>query len=383
MRHLKLIILCSAFLYYSCVPLKVTNSIEINENEDWLYIGGNPGNTNISKSKSTLTPPFSLFWQFDADGGLGKNCLSVSDAILFASTLNGEFYAIDISSGKSLGRSSTIGKSSFSTPLIYENTIIMASSGGKSSRVFSYSLLNAKVKWERNIGSVESSPVLGGEYFVVSSLNGKIYKFNAGTGAPVWSTKPSDGKYYSSAFYTSPVIYGNKILLGNISGNMYAFDLESGKEIWNFTTTGSIFCDVSARDGKIYFGSDDMNFYCVDTSGTLVWKKNLNTKFLSSSTFYKQSVIITGIDGSVYSLGIDDGDIKWKFKTKGSICASPLLQEDKIFFGSYDKYFYCISADNGTELWKYQCEGRVKTSAVIWKEYIFVASDEKYIYCFK
>lgn len=379
----KLILLSLAFLFYSCLPLKIQNNVDINENEDWLYIGGSPGNTNISKSKNILNPPFKLFWEFDADGGLGKNCLSASDAILFATTLNGDFFAIDITSGKNLGRVSTTGKSSFSTPLIYSNEIIITSSGDSKSRLFSYNITSGKTQWQRNVGWVESSPVLNGDDFFVSSLNGKIYKINAQRGNIIWFTKPEKSKNISAAFYTSPVIYDNKIFIGNISGNLYAFDASSGKELWSFKTEGSIYCDAAVKDSRIYFGSDDKNFYCIDTSGNLIWKKNLNTKFLSSSTFYNETVIITGIDGNVYALDTATSEIKWTFSTRGAIWASPLLQGDKLFFGSMDKYFYCILAENGKELWKYLCEGRVKTSAVIWKEYIFVASDEKYIYCFK
>lgn len=378
----KLTIFFLPVLFYSCASLSINKRVEVNESEDWLFIGGDPPKSNISKSKSSLNPPFNLYWQFDVDGGLAKNSLSASDAILFANTLNGEFFTIDITTGKSLGRTSALGKASYSTPVVFNNNIIITSSGDKDSRIFSYDLNKGTIQWQKNIGWVESSPVMIGEDVIVSSLNGKIYKINAGSGKIIWTTKPSERKISGISFYTSPSVYGNLVLAGNIDGNMYAFDLITGKEVWKFKTGASVFSDASIKEGKIYFGSDDKNFYCVDTAGSLVWKKNLNTKFLSSPTFYNQMVIISGVDGNIYSMEMNTGNVKWTFATKGSICASPLLANNKIFIGSYDRNFYCISAEDGHQLWMHECEGRVKTSAVVWKDYIFVGTDEKYIYCF-
>ena len=378
----RIILLSLSLVLSSCFSLSIDKSVEIDEKEDWLFIGGDLAKTNISKSKSNLEPPFNLYWQYDVDGGLAKSCLSISDAILFACTLNGEFYALDVLTGKSLGRTSTLGKSSFTTPVIFGNNVIVASSGDSKSSIFNYSLITGLVKWEKKIGWIEASPVLDGECIITSAVNGLLYKINIKTGNIVWTSRPEDKKKIYGSFYTSPTILNNRIFAGNDDGNMYAFDSASGSEIWKFKTGSSIFCDASGMDGKIFFGSDDKNFYCLDTSGNLVWKKNMNTKFLASSTFYNDLIIISGIDGNLYALDKSNGDLKWKFATKGALTASPLLQKDKIFIGSYDKFFYCIDAKDGRELWKYQCEGRIRTSAVIWKDYIFTASDEKYIYCF-
>jgi eukaryotic-like serine/threonine-protein kinase len=379
---LRLTFILCAFLFCSCFPLSIDKLIEADDSEDWLYIGGDLAKSNISKSKSELNPPFNLYWQFDADGGLSKNCLSVSDAILFAATLNGESFAIDVLSGKSLGRVSTLGRSSYSTPLIYNNNIIITSSGDKNSGIFSYNLVRGAINWKKNIGSIETSPVLDGENIFVSTISGNLYKLNVTTGNILWSRNSSGRKTSLNSFFNSPTIFGDKVFLGGNDWNMYSFDTASGKELWKFKTGGAIFCDVSVNEGKLYFGSDDKNFYCLDTSGNLVWKKNLNTKFLSSSTFSGNMVITAAVDGNVYSLDKENGNVIWTFATKGTICASPLLQGNKIFIGSYDKNFYCLNASDGKKLWSYETGGRIRTSAVIWKDYIFFACEDKYIYCF-
>ncbi|MBS1518577.1 MAG: PQQ-binding-like beta-propeller repeat protein [Bacteroidetes bacterium] len=374
--------LISSVIFSGCFSLSIDKRVEVNPEEDWLMIGGNPQKTNVSRSDSLLNPPFNLYWQYDVDGGLAKNCISVSDAIVFVNTLNGESYALDIFSGKSLGRTSAMGSSSYSTPLIDNNNIIVTSSGIKGNMIFSYNLISGIEKWKRNIGSVESSPVMVGEDLLVCSVNNKIYRLNSKTGYIVWVTRPRNERFPQYSFYNSPTVYGDQVFAGNNGGSMFAFDLNNGRELWKYKTGFSISCDVSAKDGKIYFGSDDGNFYCLDTAGILVWKKDLRTKFQAASTFYKDLVITAGIDGNVYAMNSQNGDPVWTFKTKGAVWATPLLHKDLIFIGSYDRRFYCLDAGSGKELWNYLCEGRVRTSAVVWKDYIFTASDDKYVYCF-
>src|SRR4029079_12278203 len=121
---------------------------------------------------------------------------------------------------------------------------------------------------------------------IASSLNGKLYKLNVRNGNIIWTTKRVIFNNYVGSFYTSPTIVNDMVLAGNIDGNLYSYDINNGNELWKFKTDASINSDASVKDGNIYFGSDDRSFYCIDTSGTLVWKKDLGTKVLSSSTFY-------------------------------------------------------------------------------------------------
>lgn len=382
-RYITLILLIIGLISIAgCFSLSIDKKVEVNPEEDWLMIGGNIQKTNISKSKSVLTPPFNLYWDYNVDGGLAKNCISVSDAIVFVNTLNGESFAVDIYSGKSLGRTSVYGEASYSTPLIDNNNIISTSAGENNNRILSYNLLAGVEKWKRNIGSVESSPIMVGDDLIVCAVNNKIYKLSKNSGFIVWVTKPKDSDFPLNSFFNSPTIFDDKLFAGNNSGNMYAFDINTGAQLWSYLTEGPVTNDVTALDGRIYFGSDDNNFYCLDTAGTLIWKKNLMTNFEAASTFYKNYVITAGIDGYVYALNIENGEIEWKFRTNGAVWATPLCHNDMIFVGSYDSKFYCINAEDGKELWQYICSGRVRTSAVIWKDYIFTASDDKYVYCF-
>ena len=371
------------FVLSSCSSIEIKENIEINENEDWLIVGANPAHTNISRSNYPLEPPFVLFWDYNADAGFSNNCLSASDGVLFASTLRGEIFAMNIATGKSLGRITNLGKGAFGTPAIFGKGIIVTFDGDKKNSIISYNIEQGTELWSRDIGMSKTSPVLYDDKLLVSSVDNKVYSLDKKNGTILW-TYSGTGKFSSpKAFYTTPALYDSIVFIGNTNGSLYGIDLLTGQDLWEFKTGGPIYADASIKDGKIYIGSDDGNFYCLGLDGTLIWKKRMNTSFKASSSFYEDNVIIAGVDGYVYSLSTHNGDEKWKFRTNGTIWASPVVHKNKIFIGSFDMNFYCLDANSGNRLWNYTTEGRIRSTALIWKNFLFVASEDKSIYCFR
>lgn len=380
--HFIFAFICALYLS-SCSSIEIKEVIEINESEDWLTIGANTALTNTSKSGYSLDPPFKLYWDFDADAGFSSNCLSASDGVLFTSTLRGEIFAVNIETGKSLGRISNLGKGAFGTPAIYGKGIVVTFDGDKKNSIISYNIEEGTEIWSRDIGMSKTSPVLFEDNLLVSSVDNKVYNLNKLNGNILW-TYSGTGKYTPpKAFYTTPTVYDSVMVIGNTNGSLYALDMVTGRDLWEFKTGGPVYADASIDNGKIYFGSDDNNFYCLDMTGKVLWKKDMKTSFKASSSFYKDMIIISAIDGYVYALDKNTGEQKWKFQTQGTLWASPVVHKDMIFIGSFDMNFYCLDANTGNKLWSYATEGRIRTTALTWKNFLFVASEDKNIYCFK
>lgn len=371
------------FFLYSCRTIIIKDRINFNESIDWYFAGGNPERTNISKSDKNISLPLKLLWTYNTDASYSKYSISVCDRIVFTSNLKGDVYAIDISSGKSIGSFATKGKSSNSTPVINDNNIIVTAAGGEKNPVISYNYSSGMTNWERNIGDIYSSPNLKNDFIYITTYYGNIYKLNVKTGLSDWDLKTVNSNSNPGQFFAGPTIADNIVLAGNTNGYLYALNNSDGKIFWQFKTNSQIYSDAAFFNNRIYFGSNDGFFYCLDTAGSLIWKKELKTKILSSPTFYKDIVVIAGVDGNIYGLDTVKGSNKWIFGTNGAVRASPLVHKNLIFIGSYDNYFYCINADDGKLMWKYLTEGRIRTSAVIWNEYVLVGCDDKQIYCFK
>ncbi len=65
-------------------------------------------------------------------------------------------------------------------------------------------------------------------------------------------------------------------------------------------------------------------------------------------------VFLSGSDGIVRALNIDNGEIIWKAYTGGAVQHSPTVWQDRLFVGSGDGWVYCFEAKTGRLLWRFK-----------------------------
>jgi outer membrane protein assembly factor BamB len=379
-RCLSIIWIC--LLFFSCSSISIKEKLNIDTRYDWLSPEGNPQRTNISKSDYNLNPPFKKIWEYSNEASFPVRNLVVSDGLLFSANLKGEVYAVNVSNGSTVGSFSTSSPSSINSILISKNNIILSRIGDNRKSIISYNVITGNENWSRDFGDVQSSPALVDISLIIGNMEGNIFSVNPESGYKNWNFS-DNSEYKSNQFFSSPSVYNSSVYAGNVNGTFYSIDLKEGNLKWKFKTGDAVYASASIYRDKIFFWSDDLNVYCLDTSGSLIWEKDLSTKSVSSFTFYNNLVITSAIDGFIYALRFDNGETIWKFKTNGAIWATPLVHQNKIFIGSFDKNIYCLNADNGDELWYFTTDGKIRSNVVIWKDLIFASSDDKTIYCFK
>jgi len=84
---------------------------------------------------------------------------------------------------------------------------------------------------------------------------------------------PTESRLYFDVCY-QPVISGKTLFFGSPNNDaVTAIDIESGKEKWKFYTGGPVRFAPVVWEGKVYFGSDDGYFYCLNAADKkLLWK---------------------------------------------------------------------------------------------------------------
>ena len=70
------------------------------------------------------------------------------------------------------------------------------------------------------------------------------------------------------------VVAGRTLFFGNnVDNHVYALDTRTAEERWRFAANGSIRFAPVLQGGRLFFGSDDGNAYCLNAAdGSLVWK---------------------------------------------------------------------------------------------------------------
>ncbi len=153
-----------------------------------------------------------------------------------------------------------------------------------------------------------NSPTINNNIAYVGGFDRKIHAINALTGAGLWTFEAGAG------FDTNPLVIEGKVFAGNRDGYFYAVYAEGsqkGQLAWKFRSGGPIHYSAAYDAGVIYFASDDMHAYALNSStGAQVWKsaKLPGVGFQSWwPVVYQNTIILTG--SSAYRNNVPPGDV--------------------------------------------------------------------------
>lgn len=129
-------------------------------------------------------------------------------------------------------------------------------------------------------------------------------------------------------------------------------------EVWSFDTGKGIFSSpVIDKDGTIYIGSANKNFYALQPDGQEKWKKTLGELVDSAALIAADGTVHVGSgDGHLYAFN-PDGSEKWKFLPKGGAFITwfegnvMMGPDGTLYAGNDDFHLYAIDPATGKEKW--------------------------------
>lgn len=156
----------------------------------------------------------------------------------------------------------------------------------------------------------------------------------------------------------NPVMDRDLVLAGGQDGRLYAFDRKSGRTRWTFKTGGEILARPLVHENRIFFGSGDTRFYCIDREGKQIWSYEVGYPVYSGAAAGDGKVIVAANNGHIYAFRPEDGERLWECDAPGySIESRPFLANGLAYYGSWDGYVYALDQKDGSVRWKAQGAG--------------------------
>ncbi|MFB3888445.1 MAG: PQQ-binding-like beta-propeller repeat protein [Candidatus Bathyarchaeia archaeon] len=232
--------------------------------------------------------------------------------------------------------------------------------------------LNMGAKWVfTTSGSVLSSPAVVQGKVYIGSDDKNWYCLNAETGAKIWS--------FATGYYirSSPAVVNGKFYSGTDDGFVYCLDANTGAQLWKTATPGKVspvmtstypewHSSPNVANGKVYVGSADCKFYCLDAnSGNILWTIPTSGAILSTPTVDGDGVYFASVNGFVYKVNPTTGSIIWNASTpiglEMAMEGSPCIGNGMVVIGSGGArntpagrgQMYCLNASTGARLWTY------------------------------
>jgi outer membrane protein assembly factor BamB len=321
-------------------------------------------------------------WHYTTGGSVDSS-VAVLNGVAFATSLDGNIYALNAATGVQEWRTG-VGAPIDASPAVApdgDRTEVFA--GAEDGNV--YALAGASGQFAQTLwtfptgGAVESSPTLTGGVVYVGSDSGTVYAINSGSGQAVWNFA-TGGPVVSSPAVANGVVY-----VGSDDGNVYAINAATGAELWSFTTGGPVVSSPAVANGAVYVGSGDGNVYAINAAtGAELWSYATTSgagKSGASSPAVAGGVVYVGSEGGVFALNATTGAVLWN-AGPAFAAASPTVANGVVYTGSGSGQVYALSAATGAVLWSYVTSGIVVSSPTVANGTVYTGSADDNVYAF-
>ena len=206
--------------------------------------------------------------------------------------------------------------------------------------------------------AIRSSPCVAEDRVYASSLDGKVYAFDARSGKQRWAAAAK------GAFCSSPVFADGAIYVGSLDQGLYAFDARTGRQKWRFDAGSPLFATPAVTDGVVCIGGDRAIYGLDAATGKLLWKQEARGFFQSRAAAANGLFFLGGWGNTFYALDARTGTPKWTAtmgRTDGGrgevsfyfspAVASPAVGDGLVYVCSIDGVLHALNQNTGAEEW--------------------------------
>ena len=193
-------------------------------------------------------------------------------------------------------------------------------------------------------GALEASPVVWNGKVYIGSGDGRMYAFDAATGATLWVGPQQDLFFVDSAAVGHGMVFASSVY-----STFLAYDAETGAIAWT-SPLADVRASPTLRGGTLYVGSFDGRLVALDAkTGTPIWFARGNC------CIFDQAPVVDGgrvfqirTDGTLTAYDAQTGAQLWS-KPEFSV-GTPAAAHGMLFFNHYPNVV-ALDGATGAQLW--------------------------------
>lgn len=340
-------------------------------------------------------------WTVATEGPVRSSPTVVQDRVYVGSG-DGHVYVLEAETGAEVWISD-LGSPVHSTPAVSDGLVFVID---RQNRLFALDQESGETRWTVETGPdapwdwgqegwdyFSSSPAAQGDRVYVGSGDGRVYAFEARSGAEIWRFA-TGGRVRSS-----PALAEGRLYVGSADGSLYALDAASGEQLWRFETVGAgldsedwgfdrktIQGTPAVADGRVYFGARDGHAYAVDgRTGEQLWRTEERMPWYIASPAVADGVLYLGSSDGLFVNALDaaTGRELWRTATGHRVFSSPALFAGTLFVGNHLGRFLALAPETGEIRWELRAPDGILSSPVPGDGRIYFGSDDGKVYSVK
>ena len=182
-----------------------------------------------------------------------------------------------------------------------------------------------------------STPILRNGVAFAGFASGKVFAFEAGTGAVLWEARVAISQGRSEIERIVDVdgnmeLIGNELYAASYQGRVVGIDISDGRKLWQQDV--SSYSGVSQGFGNVYVSDDDgtLSAYLRNGQGIRWQQDALGFRNLSRPTPVSSYVAVADFEGYVHLISQVDGEFVGRFKTDSDGVRADMLSESGVLY---------------------------------------------------
>jgi len=195
--------------------------------------------------------------------------------------------------------------------------------GTASGSVLAFRAHDGELIWRAHLEAPLHAPAtLGGERVYLPVADGHVVALRLDTGAPLWKFRLGDAPNDILALAT-------RIYVGSNDKYFYCMNAETGERIFRWPTGADVIGRPITIDRRVFFASLDNFLYALDArSGSQQWSANLPTRPVRGASQAGDAVLVSGLGSIVQGFRAKNGERLGDISLGGPIAAPPAFIAD-------------------------------------------------------
>ncbi|MEX2400798.1 MAG: PQQ-binding-like beta-propeller repeat protein [Rhodothermales bacterium] len=371
--HRSVIVVLITFLATGCSTLR------LDHRNAALPIWSTEGETPLRHhaTPNRITPPLDIKWDFNGGAGFGTVSPLIVGDVIFVANLKGEVHAIDIESGRRVGRAE-FGDSIEGTPVYADGTLVIPIAWGGVA-LYAHNLLQGDRKWRVRGAPVSSGLVVYDGTVIAGDVEGIVRAYSLSDGEELWSTALDS----TSSIFSTPTLVGERLIAASDNGRVVALDVSSGSIDWSVDAGAPVHVSLAADEAAVYAATTRGRILALDiASGATRWEYLLPGEdvYFSAPAIGEWEIVFGASDGIVRALNVEDGSQRWTADVSDAVTAPPVLTDHLVYVGTMGGNVVALDRAEGTSSWQTSLEGRVKSAFAVKDSRLVVLAEPRLVY---
>jgi len=192
-----------------------------------------------------------------------------------------------------------------------------------------------------------AAPGLGGGRLFVGDRTGRVWCFDAKTGAVRWIRK------VVGAIRTAPLVHAGRVVVGTLAGRLLALDSATGAVRWELKQQRPFVGVAGSRDGSVVVvASFDRRVRLLEAStGREVWTAMMTSSSHVAPVLTERSVFTLCASGELIRLDRKTGQQVWSRPALGFKSFPPTVAGGQIYVASRKRLLYALDVITGETRW--------------------------------